>query len=344
LNHPPRTAYVVAGPHRSGTSLVAGLLGNSVGVLPTDLMRPALSNAKGFNESWSIVHFNESIFREIGLTWDSIEPTGKQILKESFKKRFYSNCLDCLRANFPESAKNESESIVLKDPRFCRTFPIWKKALLDLRYEIKVVIPLRSPVDVMHSLMKRDEIDSASAVLIWYWHIVEILIHTEGMDISFIFYDQLLDNPPEHMRMSLNIEISDSVASIIDRKLNHSKNSESPTQTFLEDEPFHASMMLYENLLNSSSPDSQMVLAVKSSYFFNHVLKSNIERKSTALHKRLIREISILNGLPVRENEKRFKSVNSLDHSISSDSSEIEEKRSKNTSKFYKLWNLFKNP
>jgi len=307
-------------------------------------MRPALSNAKGFNESWSIVHFNESIYREIGLTWDSVEPTGKQILKESFKKRFYSNCLDCLRENFPESAKNEPESIVLKDPRFCRTFPIWKKALLDLRYEIKVVIPLRSPVDVMHSLMKRDDIDSASAVLIWYWHIVEILVHTEGMDVSFIFYDQLLDNPLEHMRMSLNIEISDSVASIIDKKLNHSKNSESPTQTFLEDEPYHSSILLYKKLLNTFSPDSQMVLAVKSGYFFNHVLKSNIERKNAALHNRLIREISLLNGLPERENTKRFKSVDCPNLATSPKNPGVQEKHTKKNSKYGKLWNFFKKP
>jgi len=307
-------------------------------------MRPALSNAKGFNESWSIVHFNESIFSEIGITWDSVEPTGKQIFSESFKKRFYSKCRDCFSENFPEISQDDVASIVLKDPRFCRTFPVWKKTLHDLQYEIKVVIPLRSPIDVMHSLMKRDEIDSASAVLIWYWHIVEILIHTEGMAVSLVSYDQLLDNPSEHMHMSLGIEISDRAASIIDKKLNHSKASQAPNATFLEDEPFHASMMLYENLLNSSSPDSQVISGVKSSYFFNHVLKANLEKKSTSLHKRLIREISILNGLPVRENEKRFKSVNSLDHSISSDSSEILEKRSKNTSKFYKLWNLFKNP
>lgn len=333
---------MVAGPHRSGTSLVTGLLGNSVGVLPTELMRPALSNSKGFNESWSIVHFNESIFREMGLTWDSVEPTGKQIFKESFKKRFYSDCLDCLRENFPESAKEESGSIVLKDPRFCRTFPIWKKALLDLHYEIKVVIPLRSPIDVMHSLMKRDDIDAASAVLIWYWHIVEILVHSEGMDVRFVSYDRLLDNPREHMQKCLDVKINEQVSSMVDKKLDHSKSNTRTDQTMLDEEPFNSSVLLYENLSDSPIPDARVLSDIKRNYLFQHVLRANLERKSTVLQNRLIKEISLLNGLTERENKKRFKTVESPPRHINKNELGNQENEGKSVGRFDNLWKLFK--
>ncbi len=320
---------------------MAGLLGHSVGILPITLMRPALSNSKGFNESWSIVRFNESIFSEIGLTWDSVEPTGKQIFKESFQKRFHSDCLHCLRENFPESINEKSEAIVLKDPRFCRTFPIWKKALIDLQYKVKIVIPLRSPIDVMYSLMKRDGISSVSAVLIWYWHIVEILVHTEGMEVSFVSYDRLLDKPREHMQISLGIQINDDVESMVDKKLNHSKTNNVSDQIFIDDEPFHSSVLLYENLLNSPVPDTQSVAAIKRNYFFQHVLKTNIERKSSVLQNRLIKEISILNGLPERENKKRFKSGEFPIRNISMNELDNQKNEGKSVGIFEKLCKFF---
>lgn len=334
----------MAGPHRSGTSLVAGLLGSSVGSLPVDLMRPALSNAKGFNESWSIVHLNEFILRESGLTWDSVEPTGKQIFKESFQKKFYAKCLDCFLENFPKSSPDGSSSVVLKDPRFCRTFPIWKKTLLELDYKIHVVIPLRSPVDVMYSLMKRDDIDAASAVLIWYWHIVEILIHTEKMDVRFVVYDRLLEDPSEHLRLALGIKISDSTADLIDGKLNHSKQHDTLARTYFEEEPFNSSLLLYENLLNSPMPDTGVISKIKSSYFFNHVLKAHIERKHTLFQKRLIREITSLNGLSEKENIKKFRNGSHSTDSVSSGEHNGQENETKKPSNLSNLLNIFKKP
>lgn len=66
----PRTAYLVLGMHRSGTSAVTQLLALAGAQLPTNVMPGDEHNAKGYFEPWKIAIFNDERLRAAGSAWD----------------------------------------------------------------------------------------------------------------------------------------------------------------------------------------------------------------------------------------------------------------------------------
>ena len=289
------TVYFVIGPHRSGTSLVTSLLGETVGELPNNLMRPALSNQKGFQESWSIVNINDVILGEMGLKWDSPEPTNSEINKQSFVDKFKDICEKCISSCFKDLNKN----IVLKDPRFCKTFPIWKSVVEKMGFQVKIIIPVRNPSEVIKSLIKRDGFTPEHACLIWYWHMTEAIIHSRGIDSKFIFYDRLLKNPQKYFNQILGIKISDESVKKIDSSLNHA--SEFDFNINFITEPFNTSNLLYERILKNNSPNLDLIEDLESRYFFSLSQKFFYNIKNKTKERYLIKLIKELSGVKVQK-------------------------------------------
>ena len=291
-----QTIYFVIGPHRSGTSLVTSLLADTVGELPNNLMRPALSNQKGFQESWSVVNVNDLILKEMGLKWDSPEPTNSEINKSSFKDKFKEVCKKCISSCFKDLNKN----LVLKDPRFCKTFPVWRSVVKGMGFKIKIIIPVRKPLDVMKSLIKRDRLTPEHACLIWYWNILEAIVHTRGTNSKFIFYDELLNHSQQHFNEVLGIEISSETAKKIDCNLNHAR--EFVFDLNLNFEPFNSANVLYERILKNTTPPEDLIDDLKSRYFFSLSQKFFYNTKNKSKERYLLKVIKELSGCKVKEN------------------------------------------
>ena len=134
--------------HRSGTSLVAGLVGKcgvSLGN-PRDLMAAhAVDNPAGYWENTRFVQINDSILELFGGSWMS-------------PPRFPTGWL-----NDPRLSSIRSEAVSLigeisqapvwgwKDPRTCLTLAFWQSLIPNLEY----IVCVREPIDVMHSLAVR---------------------------------------------------------------------------------------------------------------------------------------------------------------------------------------------
>src|ERR1700750_2929735 len=67
-----RTAYLVLGMHRSGTSAVTQVLALAGASLPENVMAGDEHNAKGYFEPWKIAMFNDGRLRAGGAAWDDI--------------------------------------------------------------------------------------------------------------------------------------------------------------------------------------------------------------------------------------------------------------------------------
>src|SRR5438270_8290806 len=65
-----KSALVVLGMHRSGTSALSRCLSFLGHEQPSDLMRPQRDNPTGFWESDGIVDLNAAIMDELGIAWD----------------------------------------------------------------------------------------------------------------------------------------------------------------------------------------------------------------------------------------------------------------------------------
>ena len=64
--------FCVIGMHRSGTSLVANLLGAGGVYLgePKELMPASVDNRRGYWENLRFVEMNDRILRDVGASWD----------------------------------------------------------------------------------------------------------------------------------------------------------------------------------------------------------------------------------------------------------------------------------
>src|SRR5262249_28394132 len=79
-----------------------------------------------------------------------------------------------------------------KDPRTCLTLPFWKQVLPPLFY----VICLRNRTDVAKSLEHAMPIEKG--MNLWHQYTTAALEHSAGQPRMFIFYEDLMENWPEH--------------------------------------------------------------------------------------------------------------------------------------------------
>lgn len=162
-----KTALVVLGMHRSGTSSVAGALALLGASAPQTLMRPAEDNPRGFWESEVLAGLNDRMLQTVGSTWHDW-------------RRFDSAAISDRSPTFRAEAANKlasefggAELIVLKDPRICRLFGFWRSVLEAAGYRVVVVSPLRPPAEVAASLMARNAMSRSHALRLWLRHVSE---------------------------------------------------------------------------------------------------------------------------------------------------------------------------
>ena len=107
-----------------------------------------------------------------------------------------------------ETEYGDAKLILVKDPRMCRFFAIWEKALAALGVVPKVVIPVRHPLEVVGSLRKRDQMSSYHAKLLWLRHILDAEYSTRNAARVFIRYsDMLRDWQAQVEEVSIRLEI-----------------------------------------------------------------------------------------------------------------------------------------
>ena len=151
----------VLGCHRSGTSLLAGIISDALPKQPNaefqDQLPAQVDNPGGFFESRQLVSLNESLLSELGIDWQypplhAIQWQRSEILPK----------LHAARRSFTEQALDHIW--VDKDPRLCLTYPAFQHILLK-RTPIAAV--LRHPFEVAGSLQTRDMIPLAKGLIIW---------------------------------------------------------------------------------------------------------------------------------------------------------------------------------
>ena len=184
-----KTAILVAGMHRSGTSALTRVL-NIVGCdLPGVLVTPKGNNERGFWESRAIFELNQEIFASAGSTWDDWRPFEHEWYASPVAEEFRERAQELLQGEF-----GSSRLFVLKDPRICRLLRFWIEAVEAFGARPLVVVPIRSPVDVALSLEARDGIDPSVGCLIWLRNVLETESASRGMIRAWSRYEQLLSD------------------------------------------------------------------------------------------------------------------------------------------------------
>ena len=186
-----RTAVVIAGMHRSGTSSIAGAASILGAAPPKHLMSVQdLSNPLGHFEPQKIVALNDSILTAIGSRWNDWREISDEWLKSDFARECRATALDLVAEEYDGAAL-----IVLKDPRICRLLPFWGQILDEAGYRRSFLLPYRNPFEVAASLKKRNGISRGEGLLIWLRHALESERATRHQPRDFLFWPDFLEDP-----------------------------------------------------------------------------------------------------------------------------------------------------
>ena len=168
----------VLGMHRSGTSLLTGLL-SKLGVgLPKSLMAEHAMNAKGFFESTAVMNVNNEILGAGGSRWKDWRAFHLPDEKREYALQRISQVL--------EEEFSGADLIALKDPRICRMAPLWLAAAEQNGYSPRILLPYRHPMEVADSLRVRDGLTTPETLLIWLRHVLDAEYASRGLPRVFM--------------------------------------------------------------------------------------------------------------------------------------------------------------
>ncbi|TDK50902.1 hypothetical protein [Antarcticimicrobium luteum] len=232
---PARTALVVLGMHRSGTSALAGVLGHMGGDLPKDLMGPADMNAKGFFESNRITGLNDKLLASAGYTWFSLPRFPATWFASPKADEFLEQTVEAIEAEY-----GRSHLFVMKDPRLCRLMPFWQRALSDAGCRPVYACIHRHPLAVAASLAHWANYEQGYGLLLWLRHVLDAEAETRGSPRVFTSYDRLMtDWGQEVERIGSGLDIAwprdiataaPSVNSFLSDSLRHFSNGDQAIQ------------------------------------------------------------------------------------------------------------------
>jgi hypothetical protein len=182
-----RTAYLVLGMHRSGTSAVTQVLALAGARLPQNVMAGDEHNAKGYFEPWKIALLNDERLRAAGSAWDDVFAFPFRPLPPGDERRW----LNRAQTLFGEEYGDETWPL-LKDPRVTVLAPFWRTVLDELEIAARCVIPVRHPLAVAGSLARRNGFSLEKSALLWSAYMLAAEAYTRDLPRAFVSYDGLL--------------------------------------------------------------------------------------------------------------------------------------------------------
>lgn len=206
MNSTDSTPIIILGMHRSGTSMLSGML-NIMGVHLGDSNRLMEAqqdiNAKGFWERNDIVSIHEEVFARLGTSWQGITsfPENWQLddrLLDSRKK-----LMDIFSSEFIRHT-----IWGIKDPRLCRLLPLWLSIFKELKLTPKFIHITRHPSEVALSLNTRNQFSTEYSLLLWIKHILDADLHSQGFERCWVSYQELnTDWEPSIQRIGNELDV-----------------------------------------------------------------------------------------------------------------------------------------
>ena len=184
-----RSAVIVLGMHRSGTSALAGVLSLLGCDTPSTLMVPNQNNEKGYFESSKLYRLHTELFASAATRWDDWLPMPAGWFNGPRAAEFHERAVETMSAEF-----GQSSLFLIKDPRICRLVPFWEDVLAEEGVTPRYVLTHRNPLEVAASLRKRDGLSTGHGLLIWLRHVLDAEHGTRGQPRCFTSFVQLMTN------------------------------------------------------------------------------------------------------------------------------------------------------
>jgi len=185
----PTSFLVIFAMHRSGSSALTRSINLCGYALPKTLIEATKFNETGHWESKPIARFNDAIMNEIGIEWRDFK-TRSQTLTDDRKTSLHRELVDLLSTEF-----STTEPAVLKEPRICRLAELYLGAFKAKKIKRNAVILFRNPLEVIHSLKRRNGLVESHAGLLWLRYICDAVLATGRENRLFLSYDAFMTAP-----------------------------------------------------------------------------------------------------------------------------------------------------
>ena len=225
-----RGGFMVLGMHRSGTSLLSGLLVRGFGyniatvgknniTNKKEIMPPLPENPKGFFERWDFMYQNDQFLENQNMRWDTIN-----INRYDYKIATSSSSSSLTnhgRTGLRFITNPNNEPWLVKDPRNCITLNTWLSLMTTIRNknddtgrnttttttattnhnkDIELELPAvlftyRHPMSVAKSLKKRGMIPIIKGVELWYWYNIRAIENSKDLCLVTTSNDRVMANP-----------------------------------------------------------------------------------------------------------------------------------------------------
>lgn len=185
-----RSACMVVGMHRSGTSALARTLNLLGAELPRQLMPAAEDNNRlGFWEPLQAYAINEAMLADVGSSWDHWDGVSPEQMRALAASAHFPKILSLLDEEY-----SADKTPVIKDPRNSLLLPLWVEALRAQGRTPYMFICLRHPQEVALSLAKRDGLCIQHGLLLWLRYSLDAERYTRALPRTFVRYDGLLQD------------------------------------------------------------------------------------------------------------------------------------------------------
>ena len=177
----------ITGMHRSGTSMVARILlecGVDLGPRE-DLLEPNTGNREGYWENRRFNELNDRLLDRLGGGWD-VPPKLAEGWENDEELLELKELARELVAEFPTD-----RPWGWKDPRTSLTLAFWRQVVPGLN----VVVCVRDPIEVSHSLSRRDSSSEAFGLRLWLAYNRAILDSTSAGERIVTHYDSYFADP-----------------------------------------------------------------------------------------------------------------------------------------------------
>jgi hypothetical protein len=106
----------------------------------------------------------------------------------------HDQTFDSVRAEAAQwfSSTSDGRPLVLKDPRLCITFPLWRTALPG---PLAALFVLRDPLEVARSLQARDELPIVLGLALWDRYVRSAVMSLSGAPALVVDYAAMLGDP-----------------------------------------------------------------------------------------------------------------------------------------------------
>ncbi|MEM7166595.1 MAG: sulfotransferase [Planctomycetota bacterium] len=181
---------VVAGMHRSGTSLVAQLL-DSLGISVGDKNAFYAAdewNPRGYFERNDVVDLNSRLITGHSRTGTSMQQALSKLLYLRMPSRARIERLAERYTSEIDAVGATCGGIAVKDPRFCVTASAWAQRVPIDAY----VVGLRDPAEAVLSLWRRQRIPQWLGFRFWNYHVRCLLEQFPPDRTVYVHYNELV--------------------------------------------------------------------------------------------------------------------------------------------------------